>query len=218
MRIDPIFKAVVKMHSLVRRIARNNKGVAAVEFAMIAPIMLMLLIGTLEMGTAYTIDRRVSAIASSIADLVARETDTMDDAKLFVMSDKIARSLLAPYNFAPIKIHVVSVKADPADATNTTVHWSRSYKAGDADMTTTTSPYAPGSAFTVPVGLMAAGSYLVAVEVTYDFTPFVFGEAAALTATGTDAVATGAYQMKDRFYLAPRGSNPCVKFTNVPCN
>lgn len=206
------------MRSFVRSMAQNNKGVAAVEFAMIAPIMLMLLIGTLEMGTAYTIDRRVSAIASSVADLVARETDTMDDAKLFVMSDKIARSLLEPYNFAPIKIHVVSVKSDPLDATNTTVHWSRSYKAGDADMTSTTSPYAPRSAFTVPVGLMAAGSYLVAVEVTYDFTPFVFGEAAALTATGTDAVATGAYQMKDRFYLAPRGSNPCVKFTNIPCN
>ena len=54
---------------LGRRIARNNSGVAAVEFAMIVPIMFLLFVGSVEFSQAITVDRRVTQVASSTADL-----------------------------------------------------------------------------------------------------------------------------------------------------
>ncbi len=203
-------KTIARLSAFFRSATRHEGGVAAVEFAMIAPILLILMIGTLEMGTAYTIDRRVSTIASSLSDLVARETEVMDDGKLFVMTDKIARALLAPYDFAPVEIHITSLKADGSDPPVTTVDWSKHYISGSAAMEPFSPLFPRGNVIPVPAGLMTPNSYMIAVEVTYDFTPFIFGKNSAARITGTDAVSTGAYTMKDRFYFSPRNTQGCV--------
>jgi Flp pilus assembly protein TadG len=54
------------------RFAKDSSGAAAVEFAMLLPIMFMLFYGTIEFSQALTVDRRVTQIASATADLVAR--------------------------------------------------------------------------------------------------------------------------------------------------
>ncbi len=212
-------RPAIKLGAFVRFLAAHDKGVAAVEFAMIAPILLILMIGTLEMGTAYTIDRRVSTIASSVADLVARETEVMDDTKLYVMTDKIARALLAPYNFAPTKITVISIQADNSVPPTTTIDWSKTYTAGDLAVSDTTGLLAKGRNITTPAGLMTEGSYMIAVEVTYAFTPLIFGKNSAMRTVGTDAVTLGVYTMKDRFYYSPRNTQGCVHHvTSANCS
>ena len=67
------------LQHLTRRIAtaialyrRDSRGVAAIEFAMIVPIMSAMFIGAVEVSQAITVDRRVTQVASSTADLVAR--------------------------------------------------------------------------------------------------------------------------------------------------
>ena len=50
---------------------------AAIEFALIVPIMAVMFIGAVELSQAITVDRRVTQVASSTADLVAR-ADTTD--------------------------------------------------------------------------------------------------------------------------------------------
>ena len=47
--------------------AKDSKGMAAIEFAMIAPIMVTLLVGAVEFSQVMTIDRRVSQVASATA-------------------------------------------------------------------------------------------------------------------------------------------------------
>ncbi len=60
-------------YAAARRFGRKIDGIAAVEFALIVPIMLCMFIGTVELSQAITVDRRVTQVASTTADLVARQ-------------------------------------------------------------------------------------------------------------------------------------------------
>ena len=53
----------------------NTKAVAAVEFAIISPILLLLYIGTVEISLAVSLDRKISRTSSAIADLVGQDTE-----------------------------------------------------------------------------------------------------------------------------------------------
>lgn len=55
-------------------LARNQRGVAAVEFAMLLPLMITLYIGAVEISQMVSIDRKVSLTARAVADLVAQST------------------------------------------------------------------------------------------------------------------------------------------------
>lgn len=197
--------------SRIQRFRENVKGVAAIEFAMIVPLLMMMLIGTLEFGTALTIDRRVSKISSSVADLVSR-TDRVNDDDLVFMADKIARSILSPYDYAPTTIHFVQVKADPNNAALTTVDWGESYKNGVA----IADKYSNGDSYAMPAGLMSAGTSMIVAEVTYDYTPMIFTKADSSLLTGEDGASPGAYQMEEKFYLSPR-TKSCVSLNNTNC-
>ena len=76
----------------LRALSRAREGLAAVEFAFIAPIMILLFFGVVEGSAAYSANRKVLLSANTLADLVAQETaitkDNLDD--LFVA---VARSL-----------------------------------------------------------------------------------------------------------------------------
>lgn len=194
-----------------KQLSSNVKGVAALEFAMIVPMLFMMLIGTFEFGTALTVDRRVSKISSSIADLVSR-TDKVSEDQLRFMGNQIARSMLEPYDFSNAQINIFQVKADINDATNTTIDWSRSYSNGSP----ISSPYPQGSSFTMPVGLMSAGTYMVVTEVTYNYTPLIFSRSESQNLTGTQGASPGAYTMREIFYLSPR-TKACVSLGNINC-
>ncbi len=61
----------------IRGFSRDTRGVAAVEFALILPLLLLLYIGSVEATLLYTTDRGVATIASTVADLVARSKTTV---------------------------------------------------------------------------------------------------------------------------------------------
>lgn len=52
-----------------------NDGVAAIEFAFIAPVMLIMFLGVFEVGRAYSMHRRFADAANIIGDLVTREQE-----------------------------------------------------------------------------------------------------------------------------------------------
>jgi Flp pilus assembly pilin Flp len=54
------------------RFRHDIGGAAAIEFAFIVPLMVVMFIGTVELSQAITVDRRVNQVASSTGDLVAR--------------------------------------------------------------------------------------------------------------------------------------------------
>lgn len=61
-----------RSHVSLRSLVRDTRGVAAVEFALILPLLLLLYLGSIEAAQLYVTDGRVATIAGTVADLVAR--------------------------------------------------------------------------------------------------------------------------------------------------
>ena len=138
---------------------RDRKGLSAIEFAILAPVMISFYFGGVEISDVMTVDRRVTTVASATADIVAQATqiDNSDIQDVFTA----ASSIMQPYNGAGIQIVVSSVADNNGVAT---VLWSDGYQ---------TSPRGVGSTVTLPSGLLTPGGSVVMAEVTYVYdSPF----------------------------------------------
>jgi Flp pilus assembly protein TadG len=177
--------------SLMQRVRRNADGVAAVEFAMIAPIMFFLFVGSVEFSQAITVDRRVTQVASSTADLIAREKSTDETNVAGIM--QIIDHLMQPYDPARLKVTVLNV-GDNANnpGVNTQVCWSYNHNGG-------ANTYANGALYDLPSGLVGASESVIIAEVTYDYQPLIFGY-----------FIQTAFPLQEKFFLKPRLSNYVV--------
>jgi Flp pilus assembly protein TadG len=179
-----------------RRACRDTKGVAAVEFAMIVPIMFVLFVGVVEFSQAITVDRRVTQVASSTADLIARTKSTTTSEVSGVM--EIIAELVKPYATAPLKLTVLNVYSSPTDATDTRVCWSYNHNGG-------TTTYSNGQTYSLPTGVVQTGESVIVAEVTYAYTPIIFNFFFKTTTNFTET-----------FYLKPRLSSS-VEFDGTKC-
>lgn len=140
---------------MLRSFGADRRGVAAIEFALIAPVMIMLYLGLAELTLAMMAERRASHAASVVADLVAQSSqmNTTQMTDVFQVADAI----LAPFPTSTLTMRVSSVKAD-ANATPKVV-WSR----GDG-MTALAAGATPTG---VPANLLASGDSVIMAEVAY---------------------------------------------------
>jgi len=69
------------LSSLPSRLVRNEDGIAAIEFAFIAPIMLFMYFGMAEVATAISVDRKISHSANVAGDL-ATQTEKISIAEM----------------------------------------------------------------------------------------------------------------------------------------
>lgn len=190
-------KALVGRRSFAR-FRREEGGMAAVEFAMIVPVMFFLFVGAVEFSQALTVDRRVTQSASSVADLVARVTRLDTTAVDNLM--KVVEQLISPYDVNALTVTVVSVKAENSGGPDPkmTVDWSRNNK--------TQTPYARGSVYSnIPKGLISVGESVIVGEATYNYTPLIF-----------NYFIQNAFSMEERFYLKPRQTS-CVSLDPINC-
>jgi Flp pilus assembly protein TadG len=170
------------MSPLTRRFASNDSGLSALEFALIAPIMITIYFGAYEMCDVLLVDRKVTNVAAATTDLVAQalQVANSDITDIFTASSAI----MVPYNLTNLTVIVTSVVADAQGVTK--VGWSDAYH-GTA--------HAVGSTFSVPVGLVQAGGSVIVSEVTYAYaTPF-------------GMFVTSGINMSDKFYERPRRLN-----------
>jgi hypothetical protein len=101
MRFNPLARLASRLHPgrglhRVCRAKRSRRGVSAVEFALIAPVMLLMLFGAAEASLAVAVDRKVTIGASTIGDLVAQE-ETLNCPMLQEMV-KVTRQVFVPYD------------------------------------------------------------------------------------------------------------------------
>ena len=206
MRSVPLALRDGMIRALVRGFRRNADGIAAVEFAMIAPIMFFLFVGSVEFSQAITIDRRVTQVASSTADLIAREKSTNPANVAGIM--QIIDQLMRPYDPARLKVTVLNVVADVNDAAVTKVCWSYNHNGG-------ANPQADGASYTLPAGLVEPGNSVIVAEVTYslersssstdNFQPLLFSYFIDTT-----------FPLQETFFLKPRLSS-YVEYDGKKC-
>ena len=139
-----------------RRLRRDRRGVSAVEFALIAPIMIAFYFGTSEFCQGFMAQKRVGHIASTVADLVAQadviDTDELDD--IFTVSTNLIR----PFPDAGLEQRVSSVLVNSSGVAK--VVWSR----GDGMPARATN-----EVITLPAGIAARGESVIMTEVTYPY-------------------------------------------------
>jgi Flp pilus assembly protein TadG len=164
---------------LLRRLRGDCSGVAAVEFALLLPVMLGLYIGGLEISDGFTIKRKVTNTTSALGDLITRTEDITTAEMTDIL--KAASAVMAPYDISKLKIKLSGVTIDEDEKAEVT--WGA--KQND------TCPI-KGTSVTLPEGVTIADSFLIMVEVHYDFDPAI------------GYVFTGPIDITDTFYLKPR--------------
>ena len=185
------------------KLRRNADGVAAVEFAMIVPIMFMMFVGSIEFSQAITVDRRVTQAASATADLVSRAPSEGLSGAQVDRDLAIIGQLMAPYDVTALTVNIISIKALPVpgnpNAINYVVDWSRDNRGG--------TPYARGTSapFGMPAGLLVAGESVIVGNAVYNYTPLIF-----------NYFIQSAFALEERFYLKPRNA-ACVHLLPINC-
>ncbi len=151
------------------RFLRDARGVAAVEFALILPLLVLLYFGTVESASLYAVDRRVSTVASTMADLVSREQKCITTAK-FDSYFAAATAIMQPFPTTNLK-QVVSFMQISSGGT-VTIRWSKAYGASATARNTGTTT-AIGTATNINT-LARTKGWLVAAEIQYPYQP-LFG-------------------------------------------
>ena len=142
-----------------RRLLRDREGLAALEFALIAPMMVMVLFGSVELTELLACNRRAENTAASVADVVSRDTQITNQELDDLWS--AATALMYPNSATPLQIRVSSVQI--TDATTATVLWSDGHNGYTAR--------SAGSRMTLPAGMMLPATSVIVTETSYLYTP-----------------------------------------------
>jgi len=177
-----IHAAAGRAGRLLGRLSCDRSGVAAVEFALLLPIMLSLYIGGLEISDGFTIKRKVTNTTSALGDLVTR-TEEITTAE---MSDilEAASAVIVPYDVGELKIKVSEVYVDSQSVAK--VVWS---------VAQNDTAFAKGATVAIPDGVDIPDTFLIVTEVHYNFDPAI------------GYVFTGSIDVNDTFYQKPRLSD-----------
>lgn len=148
--------------SLRRLLTTAEGGVAALEFALVAPVLAILYLGTIEVSLALMANRKLSLSAATTAELVSHGStiDATTVENIFAASS----SMLAPFEAMPLVQRVTAIVVDEDGIAR--VDWSM----GDGIESLTI-----GDPVVVPPDLVIAHEGLVMAEAWLDYSsPLAF--------------------------------------------
>jgi len=149
-----------RIPSFVRSYGRDTRGIAAVEFAFLAPILILFYFSMVEFCQGYMALKRTGHVAAMVADLVSQSDSTSktDLTDVFAIGDLI----MAPFASSSLTQRVSSVTR--VNATTYKVDWS----VGKGISSKLTVAQAK-----VPSDMLANGESVIVAEAFYDYkSPF----------------------------------------------
>ncbi len=178
MRIFFIARHAGLLHKFVNTVRKGrfaflarDEGAVLVEAAIVIPILLMMFVGMVEFSQAFTARRKVVAVVSTVADLVAQRMSVGASDLVDIVS--ISNSLMAPFSAAPLGITIASVGFDANN--NIATLWSCSWSSISGTPSCTEPQQgcsASGASFTLPAGLLTqAGNSIIVAQATYNYKP-----------------------------------------------
>ena len=176
-----------------RRLYADARGVAAVEFALIIPIVIVVYAAGFELTQAATVNRKLTDTTVQLANVTSQYTSvaTADIGNILGASSQI----MAPYSTTPLTITLTEVRADNSGSTIAHVQWSKSYVNN-----TLGAGLAAGSPVTLPTGFASPNAYYILSQTTYGYTPTI------------GAAFVNTIPMSDQIFMVPRQS------PSIPCS
>lgn len=154
------------MRQKLRDLWQERRGVVALEFALVLPMLVLLLTGGVEFGRMLLLSQKLQNGAFILADLAARE-EHLSDAKLTAIFPAIS-SLMEPFEFDTNAVAIVSGVQGIGDG-DAEVNWQRS---GGGTLAHASAVGVPGGEAAIPEALVLADKETVVVaEIFYEFQP-----------------------------------------------
>jgi Flp pilus assembly protein TadG len=160
--------------------AADQRGVSAVEFAILLPLMLTLYLGGAEISQAVSADRKTTLVAHTVGDLTAQASNVASSDVTNIFS--AATAVAYPLSSSSLTVTLSSVCID-STGTRATIGWSQTLNGTARSGTVTT---------LIPSALMVANTSLIWGEAHYGYKPTI-----GWTITGT-------LNLGDQFFLRPR--------------
>jgi Flp pilus assembly protein TadG len=183
------------------------RGIAATEFAVIVPIMLVMFFGTVEFSSGVAVDRKVTLVARTVSDLTSQSTTVADSdiTNFFTASYAILLPYSSAPNFAAAQITISELYVDKSTLA-ARVQWSRSgtITPGNPPTVALGAGRAVSSVVAIPSALAVGGTYLIFSETSQLYTPavgYVMGKSGVT--------------LSDVAYTRPRQST-CVFYPSTP--
>jgi Flp pilus assembly protein TadG len=182
----------LRVIKLLRSFKRDREGASAVEFAILAPLLITLYFGCVEITDGIAADRKVTLTAGALANLTSQSQTITVDGMTNILNASAA--IIKPYSVGNLAATITCLYID-ADGT-AKVKWSATLN-GTARTA--------GSTVTLPsADLVAPSSSLVWSEVSYSYTPVV-----GYTITGT-------LPLSDQMFMSPRTQAPV--YDSIKCS
>ncbi len=107
-RFDTVRKSIA---GKLAGFGRKKDGVVSIEAALLFPMMILLLLGTIDVTHAISLKRKVAVAASAVVDLTTQESATVTPGELdeFI---RAADAIMRPFAAADIKVDVVAFERD----------------------------------------------------------------------------------------------------------
>ena len=176
---------VCTIHQL-RRFFGDIRGVSAIEFAMLLPLMMTLFLGSVEATQGIATKRKVTLTAHALADLASQYTDITNLDISNILS--AGSAIIAPYPAINLQevLSEISINAHGQAA----VVWSDTLNGTALTV---------GQIINIPAALVVPNSYLLLAQVFYNYKPtYAY-------------IVTGTLELGDQFYAMPRQSTSIAR-------
>ncbi|TCQ11439.1 Flp pilus assembly protein TadG [Rhizobium sp. PP-F2F-G36] len=147
---------------LFRHLARDRRGTSGIEFALIAPILLMIYLGAFELSVGFNMSQKVSQATGTVADILSQKTE-VTPTELDGMKN-VALSIMAPFSISKYTLKVSGIRVTAPGVG--VVAWSRDEKGG--------TPYAVNATVSVPSDLTVLNTFVVRSEFTVPYELMLF--------------------------------------------
>lgn len=186
---------VASLRLIGARLRRDINGMAAIEFALLFPLIIMIFFGTIGVSDGVAVDRKVTTLTRTLSDLIsqAAQITPVDLTNAYMIGGVI----MTPYSSTPIKAKITQIYID-SQTSLPKVNWVSAYN---------DTPHTCSELIAVPAGLRIPGTYLIMSEVTYAFKPAA-GISGATFQTPT-------FHLSDQTFTRPRQS-AAVQYNSAP--
>jgi len=165
----------------VGRFLVECRGISALEFAMLLPIMMTLYLGSVEASQGIAANRKVKVTAHTLADLATQYTNITNTDMSNLLN--AGSAIIAPYATANLQATVSELSINGQGVA--TVVWSDTYNGTALTV---------GSTVTVPASLAVPNTYLIYAQARYSYNP-TYGY-----------VMVGTVTLSDQSFMSPRES------------